>query len=59
MFSLNQRVQISNHSEPECNGQYGTVVLVELAFNGNAYYTVELDDSHSVCVCTSDELMEE
>lgn len=60
MFVVNSRVEIVNHSEPRCNGQYGTVKTIDIAYDGRTrYYNVELDDSLSLCVCTDDELMEE
>lgn len=59
MFTIGQQVQITNHSEPECNGQYGEVSRIEIAYDGyTRYYTVVLDESHMVCLCTVDELME-
>lgn len=58
-FSIGSEVQIINHSEPSCNGQYGTVKSIEVAYDGRSYYyTVELDDSLGLCVCIDDELME-
>ncbi len=60
MYEVGNRVQIINHSEPVCNGQYGTVVSMQVAYDGYTYYyAVELDDSLTTCSCTSDELMEE
>ena len=58
MYVLNERVQITNHTEPRCNGQYGEVVEVLLAYNGSAYYNVQLDDSRELCLCSDYELME-
>lgn len=59
MFIKDQRVQIVNHSEPRCNGQYGTVQTIDIAYDGRTlYYNVELDDSSDICVCIEDELME-
>lgn len=58
MFEINQYVQIMNHSEPQCNGQYGTVQDIVTAYDGTYYYTVALEDTMGVCVCTDDELME-
>jgi hypothetical protein len=60
MFDINQRVQIVNHSEPSCNGQYGTITSIQPGYDGyTLFYTVELDDSLSFCTCIDDELMEE
>lgn len=60
MYQVNDRVQIINHSEPKCNGQYGIITGISVAYDGYThYYTVELDDSLSVCTCIDDELMEE
>ena len=57
MFSKNQYVQILNHSEPTCNGQYGTITSIE-ANNRSVFYTVLLEASPTLCICTDDELME-
>ena len=59
MFKVNDYVQIINHSEPACNGQYGTIHEIQVAYNGRTlYYMVTLDDSFDVCSCIDDELME-
>jgi hypothetical protein len=57
MFTIGQSVQIVNHSEPECNGEYGTITAMDIAYDGSTHYTVELEN-YSVCMCTHDELME-
>lgn len=58
-FSIGSAVQIINHSEPNCNGQYGTIKEIQVAYDGYTYYySVELDDSQDVCLCIDDELME-
>lgn len=56
MFSMYQDVQIVNHVEPSCNGEYGTVVAIETAYSGTVYYTVAINGG--LCDCTEDELME-
>jgi hypothetical protein len=59
MFEVGSRVQIINHSEPDCNGEYGTVKDMQVAYDGYTYYyAVELDDSYTHCMCIDDELME-
>ena len=59
MFAVGTYVQVVNHSDEGCSGQYGMVTLVELAYNGRTlFYTVELQDSMQLCMCTEDELME-
>jgi hypothetical protein len=58
MFNIGDRVQVYNHSEEECNGQYGTITHVHTVYNGGTYYTVGLDYSHVLCTCTDDEVME-
>lgn len=59
MFNINDTVQIVNHSEPKCNNQYGTIVSIDVAYNGRTlYYNVQLDDSLDLCSCIEDELME-
>lgn len=57
MFSILQVVQIVNHAEPSCNGQYGTIVDITESYSGERYYVVELED-FKFCDCTDDELME-
>ena len=58
-FSIGSAVQIINHSEPNCNGQYGTIEKIEVAYDGyTRYYSVRLEDSDQLCVCTDDEVME-
>ena len=59
MFDIGSRVQIINHSEPVCNGEYGTITAKQIAYDGYTYYyVVELDDSLTTCTCIDDELME-
>ena len=59
MFNVGDRVQIVNHSEPTCNGQYGTIKSLQTGYDGyTTFYTVELDDTLGLCVCIDDELME-
>lgn len=58
MFSIDDAVQIINHSEPSCNMEYGVVIDVVSAYDGTKYYTVRLDETLGLCVCTDDELME-
>lgn len=58
MYTIGDLVQIYNHSEPRCNGRYGTVVHVELAYDRTPYYTVHLSDIDMTCTCMADELME-
>ena len=58
-YSVGDAVEIINHSEPNCNGQYGHIKEIQMAYDGYThYYTVELDDSLGLCVCIDDELME-
>ena len=59
MFSIGDSVQIVNHSDPECNKEYGTIVEVNVSHNGERYYRVDLwDHLYQYCDCTGDELME-
>lgn len=59
MFSVGDYIQIINHSEPTCNGQYGHILNMQVAYDGQThYYTVELDDTNLLCTCTDDEIME-
>ena len=59
MFCVGQRVQILNHSEPQCNHQYGEITHTETGYDRyTVYYTVRLDETDYVCLCTADELME-
>jgi hypothetical protein len=59
MYEMNQLIEIINHSEPACNGQYGTITHIETAYDGRThYYTVQLEDTIGLCVCTEDEMME-
>jgi hypothetical protein len=59
MFEVGSRIQIVNHSEPSCNGEYGKIISVQVGYDGyTKFYTVELDDSLSICMCIDDELME-
>jgi hypothetical protein len=52
MFKVNDYVQIMNHSEPSCNGQYGHVEQIDVAYNGRTlYYIVVLEDSQEKCSC--------
>lgn len=57
MFSIGQAVQIYNHSDMDCNGEYGTIIDVDVAYSGERYYTVELE-GYKYCQCTEDELVE-
>lgn len=58
-FELNQLVEIVNHSEPKCNGRFGTITKIEVGYDKQTqFYTVKLDDSGEQCLCTTDELME-
>jgi hypothetical protein len=58
MFNVDDYVQIINHSEPQCNGQYGYVRNMTEG-QGTPFYTIELEDELDMyCVCTEDELME-
>ena len=60
MYEVGSRIQIINHSEPSCNGQYGKILSMHVGYDGyTVFYTVELDDSLSICTCIDDELMEE
>jgi hypothetical protein len=60
MYEVGSRIQIINHSEPSCNLQYGTITHITVGYDGyTKFYTVELDDTHAVCMCIDDELMEE
>lgn len=60
MYEVGSRIQIINHSEPSCNGQYGTITSIAVGYDGyTKFYTVELDDTLGLCVCIDDELMEE
>jgi hypothetical protein len=59
MYDINQLIQIVDHSEPSCNGQYGTIEKIETAYDGYThYYTVRLEDSDQLCTCIDDEIME-
>lgn len=58
MYTVGDLVQIYNHSEPSCNGRYGTVVRVTRAYDKSFYYDVQLTDMDMVCSCAHDELME-
>jgi hypothetical protein len=59
MYSVGDYVQITNHSDPECNGQYGHILKMQVGYDGSTYfYTVELDDSNILCTCIDDEIME-
>jgi len=53
MYTIGDAVQITNHAEPECNGAYGTVVTIDIAYDGTTYYTVALEN-YSLCMCTND-----
>ena len=61
MYEVNSRVQIINHSEPQCNGAYGTVASIQVGYDGRTkFYNVQLDDAPEMyCLCIDDELMEE
>mgnify|MGYP000865336102 CR=1 FL=1 len=56
-FAVGDEVQVINHSEPECNGEFGKIIDIDVAFSGERYYKVELD-GYRYCDCTADELME-
>ena len=59
MFDVGSRIQIINHSEPSCNGEYGKIISIHVGYDGyTKFYTVELNDSLSICMCIDDELME-
>ena len=59
MFDVGSRIQIINHSEPSCNGEYGKIISIHVGYDGyTKFYTVELDYSLSICMCIDDELME-
>ncbi len=59
MYEVGSRIQITNHSEPECNGEYGKIISMHVGYDGyTRFYTVELDDSYTHCMCIDDELME-
>lgn len=59
MYEVGSRIQITNHSEPQCNGEYGTITEISTAYDGYTYYyTVRLDESDIECTCIDDELME-
>lgn len=59
LYEINQLIEIVNHSEPACNGQLGTITHIETAYDGRTYYyTVQLEDTDGLCVCTDDEIME-
>jgi len=58
MFTMGQYVQIINHSEPSCNGEYGYVTLIHTAYDGTKHYTVRLEEDDQLCSCIDDELME-
>ena len=59
MFDVGSRIQIINHSEPSCNGEYGKIISIHVGYDGyTKFYTVELDDSLSISMCIDDELME-
>ncbi len=60
MYEVGNRVQIINHSEPHCNGNYGTIANIQLGYDGNTrFYNVLMDDAPDMyCLCTDDEVME-
>lgn len=59
MFAIGSDVQIVNHADAQCNGQYGVVKGADVGYTGRLlYYTVELHESRQLCICTEDELME-
>jgi hypothetical protein len=58
MYNVGNHIQIINHADTPCNGQYGTITEIQMAYNGSVYYQVELDDSLELCLCTTDEIME-
>ena len=58
MYNHLDRVQIVNHAEPACNGEYGNIISMVTAYDGyTKYYEVELDNG-TLCTCTDDEIME-
>lgn len=64
MFKIGDYVQITNHSEPACNGMYmpfngmyGNVTKVTMAYDGTLYFMVVLENGN-LCDCTADEVME-
>ena len=61
MYEVGSRIQIINHSEPQCNMQYGTVASIQVGYDGyTRFYNVQLDDAPEMyCLCIDDELMEE
>lgn len=59
MFRIGDNVQIVNHSEPQCNGKYGTITATDVSYSGEQYYEIELEDRPGwYCVATEDEMME-
>ena len=60
MFDVGSRVQIINHSEPSCNGEYGTITSITTGYDGyTKFYSVQLDEDQKMyCLCIDDELME-
>lgn len=58
MYRVGDHVQIYNHSEPVCNGRYGTVLAIEPSYTGELFYMVQLQDVDMLCSCTADEVME-
>lgn len=58
-YEIGSYVQITNHSEPDCNGQYGTIESIQIAYDGYTYYyNVKLEETDDICLCIDDELME-
>jgi hypothetical protein len=57
VFSNGTEIQIINHSEPDYNGLFGTVMYSENV-RGTIFYTVMLYDAHQAVSCTDDEIME-
>lgn len=59
MYAVGDTVQIINHSEPACNGHYGEITHIQVAYDGYThYYTVKIPETMGVCTCTDDEIME-
>lgn len=59
MYNVGDYVQIINHSEPNCNGQYGNIKEIQVGYDGQThFYIVELEDNFELCTCIDDEIME-
>jgi|NOAtaT_6_FD_contig_71_2474998_length_431_multi_1_in_0_out_0_2 hypothetical protein len=58
-YNIGEYVQIVNHAESECNGQYGYIKEIQIGYDGmTRFYTVELEDTYTKCTCIDDEMME-